>query len=229
MKGEKRLKAILVRPNFDDATKYTFSFAEDILDACRQANIEVVELAEGEAVKSRVEEELRKGADLFIFYDHGNEDCLVGQDEQPVIDLENCHWLAEKEVFTLACLSAKELGAEVWRQKGKYWGYTEVVGFTTDALEEFKEAFNSGFIFLFLEGMSYQEALEKARETFNRLASALVQEGKIIAAIYMRKNGENLVAYNGQEPDDDSSGNSGCLLGFLKAGWYMLKRGFGRG
>jgi len=207
------LKAILVRPNFDDATRYTFAFAEEILERCRQAEIDVVELAEGEAVKSRVEEELKKGADLFIFYDHGDEDCLVGQDGQPVIDLSNCNWLAGKDVYTLACLSAKKLGVEVWRQKGKYWGYTEVVGFTTDALPEFKRSFNCGFTYLFIERVPHGTALDKARETFDKLATALVSEGKIMAAIYMRKNRESLVAYNAEGP---TSGNGGCLLGLLK-------------
>lgn len=220
------MKAILVRPNFDDATRYTFAFAEEILEWCRQDGIDVVELAEGEAVKSRVEEELKKGADLFIFYDHGDEDCLVGQDEQPVVNLNNCHWLADKEVYTLACLSAKKLGAEVWRQKGRYWGYTEVVGFTTDALPEFKKSFNCGFTYLFIERIPHGTALDKAREVFDKLATTLVSEGKIMAAIYMRKNRDSLVAYNGQEPG--SNGNGGCLLGLLKAPVQVVKKLFKR-
>jgi len=221
------LKAILVRPNFDDATSYTFSFAEEILEWCRQAKIDVVELAKGEAVRERVEEQLRKGADTLIFYDHGDEDRLVGQDERPVIDLSNCHWLAEKEVYTLACLSAKKLGAKVWRRGGKYWGYTQVVGFTTDALKEFKESFNCGFMYIFIEGASHKDALDKARETFDRLASELVSQGKIMAAIYMGKNRESLVDYNSHGPEENSNG--GCLLGPLKAPLGIFKGLFRRG
>lgn len=220
------MKAILVRPTFDDATQHTFAFAEEILEWCRQAGVDVVELAEGEAVKSRVEEELRKGADLFIFYDHGSEDALIGQDKQPVIDLSNCHWLAGKDVYTLACLSAKELGVEVWRQKGRYWGYTEVVGFTTDALPEFQKSFNCGFAYLFIERVPHGAALDKAKETFNRLATALVSEGKIMAAIYMRKNCDSLVSYNGQKPGENGGG---CLFGLLKAQVAFLRSLFSRG
>lgn len=221
------MKAILVRPTFDDATQHTFAFAEEILELCRQAGIDVVELAGSEAVKSRVEEELQKGTDLFIFYDHGSEGALIGQDEQPVIDLNNCHWLADKEVYTLACLSAKELGAEVWRRGGKYWGYTEVVGFTTDALPEFKKSFNCGFAYLFIERVPHGTALDKARETFDQLATALVSEGKIIAAIYMRKNRESLVDYKAHGPEEN--GNGGCLLGLLKLPFqYISSRLRGR-
>ena len=221
------MKAILVRPKFDDATQYTFAFAEEILEWCRQAKIDVVELAEGEAVKSRVEEELKKGADLFIFYDHGDEDCLVGQDEKPVIDLSNCNWLAGKDVYTLACLSAKKLGVEVWRQKGRYWGYNQVVGFTTDALPEFKQSFNCGFAYLFIERVPHGAALDKARETFDQLATALVSEGKIMAAIYMRKNRESLVDYNAHGPEENGNGG-GCLLGLLKAPLALFRRFFSR-
>jgi len=215
------LKALLVRPRFDDATEHTFAFAGDILEKCRQAGIEVVELAESEAVREKVEEQLRKGVDVFIFYDHGDEDALIGQDEKPVIDLSNCHFLKEKETYTLACLSAKKLGVEVWRRGGKYWGYTEVVGFTTDSLKEFQEAFNCGFCYLFLEGETHQAALDRARETFDRLAEELVSQGKIMAAIFMRQNRDSLVSYNAHGPEEGNG--SGCLLALLKLPWGLLK------
>lgn len=221
------MKAILVRPNFDDATSYTFSFAEEILKWCRQAGIDVVELARGEAVRGKVEEQMRKGTDLFIFYDHGDEDALIGQDEKPVIDLNNCHWLADKETYTLACLSAQKLGAEIWRRGGKYWGYTEVVGFTTDALKEFQKSFNCGFLYMFIEGASHEDAIDEARETFDRLASELVSQGKLMAAIYMKKNRESLVVYNSHEPGENDNG--GCLLGLLRFPLDIFKGLFRRG
>lgn len=215
------MKAVLVRPRFDEATQYTFDFAQEILEWCQQAGIEVVELAEGEAVRAKVEEQLRKGADTLIFYDHGNESSLIGQDEQPAIDLENCHFLNEKQVYTLACLSAKELGVAIWRRGGKYWGYKEVYGFTTDALKEFKEASNCGFMYIFIEAAPYGDALDKAKETFDRLSMDLVSQGKIMAAVFMRENGANLVAYNGSGPDDQNGG--GCLLGLLKLPGVWVK------
>ncbi|GAJ19327.1 unnamed protein product, partial [marine sediment metagenome] len=93
-----------------------------------------------------------------------------------------------------------------------------MVGFTTDALKEFKEAFNCGFMYIFIEGASHKDALDKARETFDRLASELVSQGKIMAAIYMGKNKESLVAYNSHEPGEEGpeeNGNGGCLLELL--------------
>jgi len=206
------LKAILVRPRFDEVTPYTFAFAAEVLQWCREAGIDTIELAEGEAIRARVEEELAKGIDLFIHYDHGNETALIGQDEKAVIDLSNCDLLAMKETYTLACLSAKSLGVEVWRKEGKYWGYVEVVSFTTDALPEFQEAFNCGFHYRFIEGDTHQNALSRAKEMFSNLALQLVEDGKTFAAVCMRQNRDSLRYYNAQKPEE----GKGCLLGLLK-------------
>jgi hypothetical protein len=208
------MKAVLCRPRFDSATEHTFAFAAEILQWCQQAGISVIELAEGQAVRQRVEQELTEGVDLFIFYDHGNEDALIGQDEKAVIDLKNCDRLAGKEVFTLACLSAKNLGPEVWRKGGTYWGYTEVVSFATepDTLPSFQEAFNCGFRYRFIEGDSHESALTRAKETFTHLAFELVDAGKTFAAIFMRENGDNLVYLDAHEPEE----KEGCLLTLLK-------------
>lgn len=206
------MKAILVRPRFDDPTEHSFAFASEILEWCRDAGIETTELAEDEAMRTNVVRELSKGADLFIHYDHGNEDALIGQDEKAVIDLDNCSLLSNKETYTLACLSAKSLGVEVWHRGGKYWGYVEVVSYTTDALPEFQEAFNCGFHYRFIEGDSHQSALSRAKDTFSRLSLQLVDAGKTFAAICMRENGDNLAYYDGQKPEE----KEGCLLTLLK-------------
>jgi len=206
------MKAILCRPRFDEPTQHSFAFAGEILQWCRQAGISVIELAEADAIRAKVAGELAKGVDLFIFYDHGDEDALIGQDEKAVIDLENAELLAGKEVFTLACLSAKELGPEVWSKGGTYWGYTEVVGYTTDSLSEFQEAFNCGFRFRFIESDSRKNALSRAKETFTRLALELVDAGKTFAAICMREDGDALVYLDAHKPEE----KEGCLLALLK-------------
>ena len=208
------MKAVLVRPRFDEVTPYSFAFAAEILQWCREAGIDTIELAEGEAIRARVEEELAKEIDLFIHYDHGNEDALIGQDEKAVIDLSNCALLALKETYTLACLSAKSLGVEVWRRGGKYWGYTEVVSFTTDALPEFQESFNCGFHYRFIEGDSHQNALNRAKEVFTSLSFELVDAGNTFAALCMRQNRDSLVYYNAHTPEEEKPG--GCLLALLK-------------
>ncbi|GAI05363.1 unnamed protein product [marine sediment metagenome] len=216
-------KALLVRPRFDEPTQHSFAFAGEILQWCRQAKpliVDVIELAEGEAIRARVEQELTPDVDLFIFYDHGDEDALIGQDEKPVIDLENAGLLAGKEVFTLACLSAKDLGPAVWRQGGTYWGYVDVFSFTTDSLAEFQEAANCGFKFRFIEGDTRQNSLQRAKETFTRLALELVDAGKVFAAICMREDGDTLVYLDAHKPEE----KEGCLLALLKLPVSLLRR-----
>lgn len=216
------MKAILVRPKFDDPTSYTFVFAEEILKWCREAGISIIELAEDDAVRYKIEQELKKGVDLYIHYDHGGDGVLYGQNGVNAIDLTNCHLLMSKEIYTLACLSAKSLGVEAWRKGSKYWGYKDVVSFTTDALLEFQKSFNCGFLYRFIEGDSHQIALNRAKDTFQQLAFQLVSDGKPFAAICMRENGSNLRYYNAQAPD------SGCqarrmLIKVLgpKRGWAI--------
>lgn len=208
------MKAILCRPKFDEPTQHTFAFASEILQWCQQAGISVIELAEDDAVRLAVEKALQKfNPDIFVFYDHGSEDCLWGQGgDEAAIDLKNCDLLAGKEVFTLACLSAQNLGPEVWSKGGTYYGYTEIVSFTTDAIDSFRESFNCGFHYRFLEGDTRQSALSRAKETFTRLSLELVDAGKTMAAILMRMNGENLVYLDAHKPEE----KEGCLLGLLK-------------
>jgi len=141
------MKALICRPKFDSATEYTFAFAAEILEWCQQAGIEVTELAEEDAIRPAVENALERfNPEIFVFYDHGDKDALIGQDGKAVIDIKNCDRLAGKEVFTLACLSAKDLGPEVWRKGGTYWGYTEVVSFATDSLPGSRKRLIVGFI-----------------------------------------------------------------------------------
>lgn len=209
------MKAILCRPKFDEPSQHSFAFAAEILQWCRQAGIDIIELAEDDAVRPAVEKALQTfNPDIFVFYDHGSEDCLWGQGgDEAAIDLKNCDRLAGREVFTLACLSAKDLGPAVWRQGGTYWGYVDVFSFTTDSLAEFQEAANCGFKFRFIEGDTRQNSLQRAKETFTRLSLELVDAGKTFAAICMRENGDALVYFDAHKPEEEKKG---CLLALLK-------------
>jgi hypothetical protein len=155
------MKAILCRPKFDEPTEHSFAFAGEILRWCRQVGIDIIDLAEDDAVRPAVEKALQTfNPDIFVFYDHGSEE----------------------------------------------------VGYTTDALAEFQEAFNCGFHYRFIEGDSRQNSLQRAKGTFSRLALELVDVGNPFAAICMREDGDSLVYYNAHGPEE----KEGCLLAFLK-------------
>jgi hypothetical protein len=62
---------------------------------------------------------------LIAFYDHGNVDKLAGSHEEVAFDLENADLLVDRDVYTVACLSAAKLGKKaVENGCNAYWGYT---------------------------------------------------------------------------------------------------------
>jgi len=189
------MSCILVRPEFDTATYYTYRWAEKVkkLFPC-------IDLPKEKATRDQVETVLRNyPRDMLVFFDHGNKDCLVSQDRKCVINFDNVELLANREVYTLACLSAKSLGIEA-HKKGclAYWGYTDVVSFTTDALDEFEKAFLHG-LKLYRKGHSWKECLEKTKEFFTELVNKLVSVGKYMAAVCMENNRDILVCYTKEE------------------------------
>jgi len=204
---------IIVRPKWEEVTEYSYAWCQQILDWLKEEGVEFVDLGAEDATRDKVEAMLRKYPQAnFCFYDHGNADLLAAQGgKDNVIDLNNCDLLANKETYTMACLSAKSLGKEVWNKGGKYWGYIDTFSFTSDTVADFQEAANCGFHYLFIEG-DRENALQRAKDTFSRLALELVDAGKILAAACMRNDGDILVYYNAEKPEE----GKGCLLAFLR-------------
>lgn len=207
---------LMIRPSFDDPTFYSFQFAQEIVGWVKEKNWSLVDLQKDEAVRQKVEIKVKEEKPkVVIFYNHGEESALIGNDSTPVIDLKNVGILEGIQcLYCLACLSGKSLGVEVWRRGTEAWMYTEVVSFTTDSLPEFQTAFNCGFFYRFIEGDSRQSTLNRAKETFTRLALELVDAGKTFAAICMREDGDALVYLDAHKPEEEEK--EGCLLALLK-------------
>lgn len=143
---------------------------------------------------------------MLVHYDHGDTTELLGDNGDPVIDLENIELLSGREAYNMNCLSAQVLGLRAHDDYGcvAYWGYTEVVSFTTDALTEFKQALNYGF-FQRLQGDSWEDCVSKTKEVMQQLANELASSGKIIAAVAMTNNMDALVCYNGGSTPTEST------------------------
>jgi len=192
-------KYIFVRPKFDTATGYSYDWCQELVDYLKQLKVPLLDLKDEHATRNEVEEALRQyPAAMLVHYDHGNTTELIGDNTEPVIDLENIELLRGRECYNMNCLSAKVLGARAYKEHGcqAYWGYTEVVSFTTDAIQEFKEALNHGF-YLRLAGHSWEDCVLKTKKVMQQLANKLAEEGKIIAAVSMTSNMNALVCYNG--------------------------------
>jgi len=216
------LKATLIAPVFDDITPYSYEWSREICKKLVEKGYEVADLSGDRISRNEVEVHL-PDTDIFVFYDHGSENALWGSRDESVINLNNCKMLAEKECYTMACLSAKRLGVEIWRNKAKYfWGYYEVFSFTTDALEEFKEFANKGLL-LRLEGKPIDECLRLTKALGYELSRKLSSAGKYIASVCMKRNADALRCYNAETPTTRCMFRALALKVFGRKGWFISR------
>ncbi|MEM2281661.1 MAG: hypothetical protein QXZ68_06720 [Candidatus Bathyarchaeia archaeon] len=213
--------AVLVAPKFDEATSYSYEWSREVSLRLKDKGYVVIDLSGRTVSRREVEEALRMNPDIFIFYNHGSEDCLWGSKTEKVVDLENAKLLCDREVYTCACLSAKKLGVKAYAEDCLvYWGYTDVFAFTTEALDEFKQFANVGIIAR-LEGRSCREAYEQAKALAEKLAAKLVSEGKYVSAVLIKHDADVLVCYTEENPPE-----SRCVFRRLAIKLFGAKKGW---
>jgi len=146
------MKVLAVAPCFDSASEYSFKWFERLREAIK-GKVELQELLRETAVRSAFEANVETfKPDAIVYYNHGGEDCLCAQDGTTcVLDSKNVDKVAGKIIFSMACLSARKLGAEAWKRGCIYIGYVETFTFTVADEQLFCQAANSGFI-AYVEG-----------------------------------------------------------------------------
>jgi hypothetical protein len=182
------------------------------------------ELLRGDAVRAKVEAKIRSlNPDLVVFYDHGDEESLIGADGGPCLDVDNAALLAGREVYTLACLSAKRLGVEAWRKGCKaYWGYVEEFGFTLDELDAFEELAGIGLLARVLQGMSWADAKKEVQAKTEYLIEKAMSRGHFEAAMLMRANTDALRVWDGETPQSNCVFRRLAVRLLGKRGWKLL-------
>lgn len=195
---------ICVRPRFDTATKYSWEWCQEIVDLLEREGKRYIDLSIADAVRSTVEAALKANPDaMLLHYDHGGEDCLYGNDAKPAIDLANNKLLKNRVSYNMNCSSAKRLGADsTLRYDTIYWGYMDVVSFTTDATNEFKEAFNYGFKLFLQIGGDWAVVLRLTKEKMTEIIDGLIKKGKVFAATHLRRDRDILVCYTPENPPE---------------------------
>jgi len=193
--------AVLVAPKFDSATEYSYNWSREAKALLEDKGYKVIDIGGQRVSRTKVEEALKQNSNvLYIHMNHGSEDAHWGSEEEAVINLENVALLSGRETYCMNCLSAKKLGVEAWKNKAvAYWGYVEVFTFTTEALEEFREFVNSGLKFR-LEGKSWKECLQLAKDLAKELAQKLVVAGKYIASVILQGDADALCCYTENMP-----------------------------
>jgi len=164
------MKILAVAPAFDTASEISFQWYKMAMKQIEK-NHEVIKLEKEEATRENFEKYI-KDVDIFAFWDHGNKDMLGSQQGRnpPLVDLENDKLLKDKETWTMACLSAKELGPDVVKKGGNlYQGYREVFIFNNVVILKniFGICANAGLLAR-LEGKSLKECEDIQKKTFRR-------------------------------------------------------------
>lgn len=201
------MKIIFVAPRFDQATGFSFKWCKEIEDYAKQKGEDVILLNVEDAVREKVEKVLSENpAVMFVHYNHGNEDRIYGNDERPVIDMDNYNLLKNRECYNMNCLSAKVLGKGAYlHYHATYWGYVESFAFTTDSLEEFKEAANYGFKLRVDGETNWGVILKKAKEKFTELIDGLIASGRVFAASLLRDDRDALHCWSDDAEQPDSN------------------------
>jgi len=199
------VKIIFAAPKFDRATEYSYEWCLELQQYARSLGHELVILNIEDAVKEKVEAALTNHPSAcFCFYDHGNESCLWGNDDEHIIDLSNNNLFKNRDVYTMACLSAKKLGADSYlRYKTVFWGSYDLISFTTDALPLFKKALNYGMT-LRLDGETdWNNIMDKTLLHDDEVIDEMMGQGKFFAAALMLQNRNARRVWTDKTPPND--------------------------
>ena len=155
-----------VAPCFEEVTEYSFRWSQRLYEELGEKHVSCLR---EEAVRWNFEDYVEEyDPELITFYDHGNEDALIGNDEKPLLDTKNAGILKGREMYTMACLSAKKLGAVAYRKGCRaYWGYTDPYSFTTTDEEIFGRLANMGLILKRKEHLSWEDCVSKVKDAYN--------------------------------------------------------------
>lgn len=104
---------------------------------------------------------------LFIFYGHGNDTMMIGQDRKPAIDLGNAHLLKGWVVYAMACNTANILGPAVINAGGlAYIGFSRHFEFIPYTNRVFGQCVNNVAKEI-MNGRCLGDALKLARGKFD--------------------------------------------------------------
>lgn len=187
-----------IAPRFDEATQFSHKWFQELVKEL--SNEKWILLEEDDATRKKVEETFDKyHPEIICFYDHGNEDGIVAQGgKEYVIDMTNIAKFKGRVIYTMACLSARDLGREHWRNGGIFWGYTEVFSFTIKDEHLFMRCANIGLIAR-MNGKTWDEALEIAKREFDK---AIKEAKDVWTKVWLQHDRDALVCYTPTNPPE---------------------------
>jgi len=190
---------LVIRPNDDPATQITSKWAEEVVDYAQGRGLQVVDLHGSLANPVRFRETLEKMKPcLIVHYGHGTEDALLGQDQVPLLTLDNVGLIRGITVYTIGCHIGKRLG-KAMVEAGGYVASAYAGQYVFDPFNEtpFRESVNAGAKAL-IEGKTLGEAYQAVRQTydgwilleFNRELDFIEQSIRELNSTYRTNSGE---------------------------------------
>nr|VFK13850.1 MAG: hypothetical protein BECKLFY1418C_GA0070996_100466 [Candidatus Kentron sp. LFY] len=125
-------QVVLVRTcHHGKTTEHLHTWAEDLKESFEENGWTVTDCESDMATREPVEKALAatKPGSVFVFYGHGGEDCLIGQDKVAVYDTKNVMSLHDCKVYVVACNTTQELGPFTVEHGAAsvYFGYAEKI------------------------------------------------------------------------------------------------------
>lgn len=147
------MSLLMTRPKYELVTHYLYSWSEALLQEAKKKNMKVFDLEKEKASRKLVESYLKKQQPtIVIFNGHGNDVCVTGHDEEPLIESgKNSQLLKDKVVYMRSCDSGKILGPQTIKEGAKaFLGYKELFRFWTDG-ESIRNPLKDGYAQPFFE------------------------------------------------------------------------------
>lgn len=128
-------KMIITLPNSDVATNYLSVFSKEIISFAEKQGIFPRILSGQEANKELFQKSLEKtDPKMIVFNGHGSDNCITGQKEVPLVELNVNHaLLLNRIIYARSCYAAKGLGAALASEnQGCFIGYILPFMFLSD-------------------------------------------------------------------------------------------------
>ncbi len=129
------MSLLITRPRYELVTHYFYHWSEEIVTEAKKRISSVIDLQKEKASRKLVESYLTKQKpEIVIFNGHGNDVCITGHDEEPLIIAgQNSNLLKDKVIYMRSCDSGKTLGPQAVKEGCKaFIGYSELFRFWTD-------------------------------------------------------------------------------------------------
>lgn len=203
---------LFTRPDYESVTKYLSAWSEVLIEEARAKAIEVIDLVGVKANRRELEGRLmKKRPSLVVLNGHGNDDCVTGHDNEPLVQAgNNANILAGCVTYAISCNSATRLGKEVGAHVDTaYIGYEKKFSFLythgffkrpedDPSARPFME-FSNQVVRGLIKGHTAQESVQRAKEVgewhLRKLESSLSDPNVQMAAAFLWRDISHLVVH----------------------------------